>query len=481
MLHNAELVSSINLLFNLNTYPTDKINSAWKNVLLNQFHDVLPGSSIKEVYEDAHRIYDEVQESCSNINNKMMSAIVSNIKADKGDIIVFNPNGFEADGYVNVNNKCTYVGKVPSMGWKVVKPSNNIEIKLTDNVMENKFIKVTFNSDYEIISIFDKLNNKETVPNGKKANEFRMYEDLPYFCDPWDISSYYSDKGYETATFVSAKKFFDGDRAGFEVIKKYRDSVINQKICIYNSSEQIDFETTCDWHEHNILFKVAFPVDINSESVDYDIGFGSIKRNHTENTSWDCARFEVCAHKWADISDGGYGVALMNDCKYGYNVTNDNELCLTLIKCSNASDDLSINDNGIHDFKYSVVAHKGNFADAGITKKSYVFNNALSAIEVSTGGTKIPNEFSLVSALQENIIVDTVKKAENTDDVIVRLYDAHNIKDNITLKCGFEFDKVYKCNMLEEEICEITDTNKEKGEINLQISNYEIVTLKFVR
>lgn len=477
MLQNNEKLSVINMLKGKKEYPVDVLNRAWKTVLTNQFHDVIPGSSIEEVYDEVFDMYDKAQEELNIVNNNMLDTIASCVKAEEGELIAINMNGFYASGVAKTENGFITVAGVPSIGWKVIDAKEETcEVLVEDKMLENKFFKISFDDNFDIVSIYDKRNDREVVKSGEKANEFRMYEDLPYCYDAWEHSSYYKEKMYK-AKAESCEKVYEGARAGLKITKRFNDSTIVQTVYIYNNLDRIDFKTNVSWHQRHIIFKVAFPVDINTDKAVYDIQFGNIERSHNENTSWDKARFETCAHKWADISDGGYGVALMNDCKYGYSVIDGSTIQLSLIRGANSSDDITINDQGEHEFSYSIVPHSGDFRQADIPRRAIEFNNPIKLIPAKGGNGKFEREYSFISTDNDNVIIDTVKKAENSDAIIVRLFDCFNKKGKVTLKCGFDFKRVYLCDLLENKEEELACAGEN---ISLDMSNYEIVTLMAV-
>jgi alpha-mannosidase len=228
------------------------------------------------------------------------------------------------------------------------------------------------------------------------------------------------------------------------------------------------------------MVKAAFPVDVNTNKATYEVQFGNIERLHTENTSWDIARFETCAHKWADISDNGYGMALMNDCKYGYSVVDGSTIQLSLLKSANTADEIlvgaaaaPVNDIGTHTFTYSVVPHRGSYSDGGIVKKAYALNNPM--IAARTGGSgNLPQSFSFVKADKDNIIIDTVKKAEDSSNIIIRMYEAENKKTRTNISFGVDVKRCYICDLLENKADEVEIKD---GVASINVNNFEIVTL----
>ena len=473
MLHNAEVLSVLNMLLANGEYDCKTINKTWKTVLLNQFHDVIPGSSIHDVYDDVFEMYEEAQKDISSVIVTAAEQIARNVRG-MNKLLVFNPNGFEmtdivkyGDGYITAKN-------IPPMGWSIVDAqAEECSVEVKDKLIENKFYRVVFDDKYDIISLYDKRYQREVIRNGGKANEIIMYEDLPYSYDAWEVSVYHKDKSFKIDEVVSCKPVFEGARAGFEVVKRFRNSTITQKIYLYNELDRIDFDTVVDWHLRHIFVKAAFPVDVNTNKVTYEIQFGNIEREHTENTSWDVARFETCAHKWADISDNGCGMALINDCKYGYSVVDDSTIQLSLLRSGNSSSE-EINDQGEHIMSYSIVPHTGNYIEGDVVKKAYAFNNPLIAQQINNPDGNLPQDFSLVKTDCGNIVIDTIKKAEDGNNIIIRLYDSENMKKRVNLKFGTEIKHLYICDMLENIQSEVEVTN---NTAEIDVKNFEIVTL----
>ena len=473
MLHNAEVLSVLNVLKANGTYDTERINKVWKTVLLNQFHDVIPGSSIHAVYDDVFEMYEKAQKSIKTVTDSAIDAIAQNIKGEN-KTVVFNPNGFKVTDVIKDGDEYITVKDIPPMGWSVIDKADEVcTVRVTDKTIENNFYKVVFDENFDIISIYDKREDREVVQTGKRANELIMYEDLPYSYDAWELSVYHKDKKYKIDEVVSYKPISEGARAGFEVVKRFRNSTITQRIYLYNELDRIDFDTVIDWHLRHIMVKAAFPVDVNTNKATYEIQFGNIERSHTENTSWDVARFETCAHKWVDISDNGYGMALMNDCKYGYSVVDDSTLQLSLMRSGNSSSE-EVNDQGEHIMSYSIIPHKGDYMDADIVRKAYAFNNPMTAKEINNTDGELEQSFSLVNTESENIVIDTVKKAENNDNTVFRLYESQNKKGKVKLTFGVDVKKLYLCDLLEniEKEVEVKDDTAE-----LTVKNFEIVTL----
>lgn len=471
---NAELFSAIDMILNAGQYPQKDINKNWEVILLNQFHDILPGSAIEEVYNVSRRQYKKLISEGKAIEKDKLLNLAEKINTN-GGILVYNPNGMECSGTINLDGKLCYVENVPSFGWRVV---DNItceqSVKTEKTRIENKFFCLKLDKEANIVSIYDKSHKREIIQKGQKANVLKVYEDMPRSFDAWEISRYYKRKSWIINSMEKIETITDGVRAGVEITRKYGESQIVQRIYLYNKIKRIDFDTKIDWKEKNVILKAEFPVDIHTNAANYDIQFGNISRQITENTTWEAAKFEVCAHQWADISEDDYGVSLLNDCKYGYGVS-QNLLTLTLLKCSE-NPNLS-QDREQHSFVYSLYPHSGDFKQGKTTAEAVVLNNPLKAVRIDKNKGTLPEKYSLFSCGNENILLDTVKKAEEDNSVILRLHEYFNRKSNIIIDVGFDFKEVYICDMLEHIKKKI---NNHGRKVSLKIRNYEIVTLKFI-
>jgi len=453
-------------------YPQDVINENWETILLNQFHDIIPGSSIFEVYEDSDRQYEKVLDIGNREVSNKLDNITANINTD-GGLFVYNPNSFELNTSVKTENGYVYAENLPALGWKVITPSVRQEgVNITANIMENELLRVVFNEKYNIVSVFDKEENRELIKEGFEANELQLFEDIPKFFDAWEITNYYKHKMWIIDGVSEVEVLNEGDRAGLKIKRKYYNSEIVQSIYMYGSSKRIDFETEIEWHEEHVLLKAAFPFDINSDKATYDIQFGNIERPTHENTSWDAAKFEVCGHKWADISDGGYGVSLLNDCKYGYNAEGST-LKLSLLKYATYP---NINaDKGKHTFTYSIYPHKGNYREGGTIKEAYNLNQPPIAFNIGKQNGILPDTYSLIKCDCDNVIIETVKKAEETDDIIIRFYETSNKKTQAKFKLGFDVKEVVLCDMLENEISNISVMD---NVFSIKVDGFGIDTVK---
>lgn len=472
-LMKAEGLSYIDKLFG-GSYDAEGLYHHWNLVLHDQFHDIIPGSSINAVYDHTDKDYAEIASFYSKVEAEKLNSIAEKVASD-GGLLVYNPLGFARKGTVKVNGKTVETENIPAFGWKIIKPSEpTTDISVKGLTAENRYYTVQLDDSGRIISLFDKRIGREILKNGEKGNELCVFEDFPMMYDNWEISDYYKQKMWVLDEKADIEPIFDGSRAGFSVTKNYMHSVIKQNIWLYSDNTRIDFETDIDWHEHHQILKTSFPLDVHAMSATYEIQYGHVIRPTHHNTSWDEAKFEVYGHKWVDISDNGYGVSLLNDCKYGFN-TEGNTLSLTILKCG--TDPNPEADQGEHILTYSLMPHIGDFRESGVIHESYSLNQPLSFTEVGAHGGVLPSEFSLVSNNAENVIIETVKKAEADDGMIVRMYDAFDKRTDVKLTVADGFRKAYLCDLMENVISELAFDGKQ---VTVPVSNFEIVTLKFI-
>ena len=465
-LMNLEFLCAWNALRKCAEYPKERINKIWEKVLVNQFHDILPGSSIEAQYDITRTEYAEVFAEIEAMTKEQEKILCKDMA---GEYAVFNPHSFAISDYVEIDGKYHYVENVPSKGLLSFTPCLVKERVATPYELENKYYKVKFNDRYELVSVYDKINEKEVLKNGEIGNRLRVYLDIPHTNDAWEIQDYYKEKYYDVDDLLSVEFVSMGGKYGYKIRRKFRNSLIEQLICLYEEKEGIYFETAADWREEHLLLKTEFPVWITANTATFDIQFGNIERSTLYNTPWEKAAFEVCGHKYADYSQQDYGVALMNDCKYGYDV-HGNVMSLSLIKC--ATDPNKNADKGRHVFTYALYPHKGGLRESRTAQLAYVINNPLKAIKTaSEKGEKLR---SFASLDKENVILETVKGSETGDGVILRFYENFGVETETNLRLE-KASKAYLCDMMENEERELPVEN---GVIKLKLKPYEILTVK---
>ena len=464
-LHDAEfltcLASSLDPSY---AYPAEAFTRAWQLVCLNQFHDIIPGSSIGEVYVDLLAQYAEVMALAGAARDSALESIAQKVS---GDWLLVNPTSFARSDVVflpvaqpaNLPNPTqpveggvlVDVGEIPPYSitcLKVVPAHPTNAIRNTQHsspdfpVLENSLLRVEFSSAGDITRIFDKANGREVLPPGALANQFQAFEDRPKFWDAWDVDIFYDDKMWLAEAATSLRMVESGPlRWTLEIKRQILNSAITQRISLTHTSARLDFDTRIDWRERHILLKVAFPVEILAPQATYEIQWGNVTRPTHRNTSWDWARFETCAHKWVDLSEGGYGVSLLNDCKYGHDIR-DNVMRLTLLRAPTVPDPEA--DQGEHRFVYSLLPHAGGW-EAGTAKEAYCLNDPvisyLSSVTSDRAALNNPKSIttphSLITSSAPNIIIETIKRAEDGNGYIVRFYESQRRRGHVTLTAAF--------------------------------------------
>ncbi|MBQ8351053.1 MAG: alpha-mannosidase [Clostridia bacterium] len=469
---SAEWLSSMAKLLTGLPYPKEELHEGWEDILTNQFHDIIPGSSIREVYDDCDQMYKRIRAIGENAISAAASSIAEKIKAE-GRYIVFNPHSFENNDIVVVDGQAYYVTGIPAKGYKVIdlKEQKN-SILISGRNIETPFFSVSFNENYEIVRLFDKKNAREVLTDGSIGNRLMIYQDYPYNWDGWEMSAYHEDKGYPLTAYTSHETVDEGARVGIRLVRPHLSSTVTQTIWFYQDLDRIDFETHLDWHEQHQFLKAEFPVDVNADHATYEVQFGTVERPTHSNTSWDAMKFEVCGHKYADLSDNGYGVSLLNDCKYGHNI-HDGVMKLTLLKCATYPNPVA--DQGAHDFTYSIYPHAGNLTAADTLRHAYNLNLPMTVCKGMDGDGNLPEIYSTISCNRENVIMETVKESEDGEDLIVRMYDAKNMRSVCHITFGFAVASVEICNLMEEKGAPIAICN---NSVDITIKPFEIVTLR---
>ena len=466
-LFNVMAVKLVNMI-----YPTEMLERNWKLLLLNQFHDILPGTSIKEVYEESDLQYAELFADTEGMEANALQAIADNIETE-GGILVFNPNGFTATAPMDINGETRVIKDIPALGYKVVETVKRVgQVRVEGKTIENIIYKLVFDETGAIISLFDKRFNRELVKEGGKLNELRAYEDMPFQYDNWELAPYYKQKEWILGDKAEFAPIFDGDRAGFIITKKYYDSIITQKVFLYDGLERIDFVTKIAWKEKKQILKARFPLEILVDKATYDIQFGNIERSTHANTSWDAAKFESVGQKWVDMSENNYGVGLLSEDKYGYGAE-ESVLTLTLLK--SGSFPYVEAAESIPEFTYSLYPHSGDFRKGGVIEAAYLLNRPLKAITLEKQNGRLPEEYSLITCETGGVYIETVKMAEDGDGMIVRMYEAFKETKTAVLRFGTAVKSVYLCNLLEKEERELS---VQDGVLYVQMKPFEIITLK---
>ena len=458
-------------------FPRSILRECWETMLINQFHDIIPGSSIREVYEQCDREYAEIRKITGNIRKTAAEAIASNVGTDKS-YIVFNPHSFTGRGYVNVGKRCVYVENIPPKGYKALTlrvKKGAVNVDKAAKVIDTPFYRCEFDGNWEIRSLFDKKNLREVISGGT-GNQLRVYEDYPDVYDAWEIQQFDNYKYYNVNDVESVDVIDQGGRAGLRIVRKHEGSTITQNIWFYGEDGRIDFETELDWHSLHRVLRTAFPVDINTDKASFEVHFGTIERPNHTNTSWDVQKFETCAHKFADLSEGDYGVSLLNDCKYGHDI-HGNTMQLTLVKRPTYPNEIA--DEGYHKFTYSILPHKGDLKDSDTVRQGYMLNFPMYAVKAAANKDgKLPEEWSLIRTDSENFVIETVKEAEYGSDVIVRGYEAKNFRGTANVTLGFDAKEVYVADLMENKVEKLELKGRS---FKVPYKPFEIITLRIVK
>ncbi len=473
-------------------YPAQEDTRLWRDIiLLNQFHDILPGSSIAEVYEVTKGEYEQLLAETGTLIRERLEKLAG----EGPGVTVFNTLGFVRDDVVRLGEvkaaalrdgdgivrpvqqtaegAVAYLGGLPSKGYVTLEeaemePVENPFLRPDAYHLQTPFYRVTLDEYGNFTSLYDIQADREIIRAGGKANQLRLYEDKPIYFDNWDIDRYYTEKSWPVDDLLSMAWTEEGPvRATLELAYRCSRSTIRQKVRFYADSRRIDFETWADWHEHQHLLKAEFALDIHTDEAAFDVQFGNVTRKIHTNTSWEKARFESCGQKWMDLSESRYGVSLLNDCKYGHSVL-DGVAAVTLIKCGvepNPNADVEE-----HVFTYALYPHLGAWREGGTVREAYKLNLPAYTVPAGTPGRRA----SYVSAAPENIVLETVKQAEDGDGVILRLYESENARTRAVLTLPEGVGRAYDTDLLENIQRELPVRD---GKLELTVMPYEIKTI----
>ncbi|OHB52746.1 MAG: alpha-mannosidase [Planctomycetes bacterium GWF2_41_51] len=474
-LHDLEFLSCIANIYGLN-YPQKQIDEIWQEVLLYQFHDILPGSSINRVYDESTERYEIMLDEVTQMTETALESICQNIDTSgmKEPAIIFNTLSWNRSEWLKIDNRW-FKAEVDSMGFAAVDLTDALhtfpELKAQKQLLENDKLRLQFADDGSLISVRDKVNNFECIKQGKKANVLKVYTDK---ADAWEIPYGYWELPPETFKLQNVNAYLDGPRAVIEQTYNYNLSTIMQQVVLTTGSSRIDFITEADWNETHKMLRTDFPIDIFTDYATCDIQFGSVRRPTHTNTSWDKAKYEICAHKFIDISQTDRGVSLLNDCKYGFRVA-DNILDINLLRSSQMPG-VGI-DRGKHQFTYSLYPHTGNHIDGNTARRAYELNAPLLAKKISQPKQTAASPSSFLSIDSEAVIIETVKKTQDSNDIIIRTYENTGAGCYVILKANLPLKKVWLSDGMENKIQNI---DFENNEIALSFRPWEIKTIKIV-
>ena len=497
-LRELEIVYSGLAAGNGQQYPAEALFNTWESVLRNQFHDIIPGSSIKEVYQD----YRKEVEACKATLDELRLGLTQS-KDDSQDLdtyTVVNTSGFEQAGLVTIAGETAgyfvdednqrlaslVVGEETLVYLPEVKP---LETKVLTQVVDNSnstrgtnsqlqgntaianehgvetdHYAISWNEQGHLTSIYDKEVSREVLRG--KGNVLQLFEDKPMNFDAWDIDLYYQEKvtelPWQSVNLVENNPFY----ADVALQMTINESTINQVMRLYRHNRRIDFITTVDWQERQQLLKTKFEVDVRSTEATYDIQYGNVKRPTHWNTSWDMAKFETVGHQWADLSQRDYGVSLLNDSKYGYDIK-DNVLRLSLLKGGIYPDPTA--DLGHHTFTYSLLPHKGDFVAGRTVEEAWALNQPLTVVK-NGPNLVLPQ----LEEGQPSLAIDAIKQAEDGHGFVMRFHEHVGSQKNVilSLPSGYQWCET---NLMERNLTDYQD-----GPISVSLTPYEIKTVRII-
>lgn len=501
------------------------LREGWKLILLNQFHDIIPGTAIPETYATSAEEYGQVFKLGQACLEQSLSALAGSIAAQgKGmPYHIFNSLGWVRNEVVSIEvdeehehfaafdqdgkrldsdiiqggaaaGKVTLavaVKSIPAFGyttiWLRVSPQAetaawNPPVKL-DSSWDTPHYRLEFNAAGEIIRWYDKHAGRELILTGEKANEFQLFFDKPLSWDAWDIDPRFESQRAGSARLLSKEVVVQGKAQDVLQFKwQLSRSVIVQHIIFYHDQKRVDFKTSVDWKEEHKLLKVAFPVDIVASKATYEIPFGALERPTHTNTSWEQAQYEVCGHRFADLSEGNYGVSLLNDCKYGYDIKGST-IRLSLLRAPRWPDLTA--DQGEHEFTYSLYPHEQDWRGAHVVRRALELNHPVQVTEGRAGtaaeadrqgdGSMLPTRLELMPFDGKHVILDTIKAAERGGGMICRFYESAGGRERITMMLPPDAREAFVVNLLEKELHKLDIRD---GAVQLSFKPYEIISIR---
>jgi len=470
LLHDVEFLAAAASRLGKHRYPAAELDRLWKLLLLNQFHDILPGSSITLVYEDAEKQHAEIRASGEMLRQ---SAAADLLGGGKGkDFAPINTIGFDRCEAVGLPGGREAFVLAPSYGvGQIVDAPDKVTLTQTPRgaVLENALLRATVSKDGRLLSLVHKPTRRQTM--AAPGNVFELYDDRPTNFDAWDVDPFHLETRKEAtpAKLVEAKLSRGKLTATVTFERKLgRASTLVHRITLRAGAQRLEFSCDVDWHEDHTMLKVAFPVNVRAMDATYEMQFGSVQRPTHYNTPYDLARYEVPGHKWADLSEHGFGVALLSESKYGYS-TFGNTMRLSLLRSPKSPDPQA--DRGRHSFAYALFPHGGSWQAAGVVAEAARFNSPLLMVPVA----KAPAARCLAAVDDRNLVLDTIKKAEDDDAMVVRLYEAHGARGTARLSLDFPHKSAAFCNILEEEQ---GPARIRGGAIEIPYGPYQIISLK---
>ncbi len=491
------------------TYPAKALREAWKKLLLNQFHDILPGSHTQPVFVEAMETYRQMRAEFQTLKTNALAVLAP--ESDAEDVCVLNPSSDTRSGIAVLDdpNPALLAGKslqdaeghcfpiqaqhVPGQqterlaaGIPDIPPLSSKNFRLIDapsaqaespfavnsSCLENAFFRLDFDDNHRLTSILDKTRNRQALPAGAIGNGWQMFEDKPGKYNAWDVLPNYQDHPIVMPDWQSVEIVEDGPVSiALKFMRIFSQSTAEQVIRLYAEIPRIDFETWVDWQETEKLLKVAFPVTVKSRLYTTDTSAGGFERDNHRNTTWQQARFEVCMHKWVDLSEGLFGVALLNDCKYGCDVQG-NVMRLSLLRAPIRPDRVS--DKGEHRFTYSLFTHSGDWRTGGVVEAASALNWPLTALRGRKSSILEGNAGIIID--NPAIKCQAIKCDEDGNgDVILRVVELYGSHGSTILRIHFPFQEAWLCDLLERPLRKLDVSS---NTLDLSLHPYQIHTVR---
>jgi alpha-mannosidase len=513
---NAEKLASLAFLDG-DSYPAQELNDSWKLVLFNQFHDLAAGSGIGVIYKEAQKDYDQVRWATDQVARKSLKTIAARVNTEgKGvPILVFNPLAWERGGVAEVSvqmpkpidtvslveehghvvpsqvissDEATHtfhllfkIESVPSMGYTVLHAVEGphefrSDLMSAGTTLENAELRVVVDAKTGCItSLFDKRGGFEALAPHSCGNELQAFADNPTRYDAWNIDPGTLDVAPTLLHDASEVKLVETGplRSVLRVTRAWQGSKFVQDLILYAGSDELMVHNDFDWHERHILLKAAFPLATTSKVATYEIPYGTIERPTTRDNSWEKARFEVPALRWADEGDDTHGVTLLNSSKYGYDAVG-NVLRLSLLRGATWPDPEA--DQGRQVFDYAIYPHMGSWKTANTVARGWQFNYGLHAQQVETHEGELPPTHSFLSVDGTHVVLTALKKAEDGHALIARFYEWGGLSDAVTLTVPAGAKSATVVNLMEKP--EGEPLGVADGKIRVPVKPYQIQTVR---
>jgi alpha-mannosidase len=451
------------------------LDPLWKRLLLHQFHDIIPGSSIAWVYRDAAADHASILDGCRILEDEAHTHLAP---SEGPALTAFNPSTYDREEVVELPGGGLRTVAAPGCGWAPVParpPSTNGSgrVDIGPGFLDNGILRVTYDPSGLLTSVWDHEARREVLAAGERGNLFQLHEDHPKAFDAWDVDRDYLDQRTDLdgpADGPAERAETGALRAAVRFRRSFgKGSAIEQTIRLTAGSRRIEFHTEVDWQERHRFLKVAFPVAVRSTRATYEIQHGHVERPTHANTSWDAARFEVCGHRWADLAEPGYGVALLNDCKYGYDVRG-HTLRLSLLRGPGYPDPDA--DRGRHRFAYALLPHPGDLRQGRVVEEAEAFNLPLVVRPGRRGG---PGR--IVAVDRPGVSVEALKPADDGTGTVLRVCEVHGSRHPATITLHRPFVAVERTDALERPLGPV---DHDGNRVTLDLRPFELVTLRFL-